>query len=62
MLCLTGYIVQLMVAIIVHNIISSTTIFKPGPATPKDNNVGHRILKPKAEEANWIIMCMVVAM
>lgn len=22
--------------------------FKPGPATPKDNNVGHRILKPEA--------------
>ena len=22
--------------------------YKPGPATPKDSNVGHRILKPEA--------------
>lgn len=22
--------------------------YKPGPATPKDTNVGHRILKPEA--------------
>jgi hypothetical protein len=29
-----------------YNIINN--YFKPGPATPKDNNVGHRILKPEA--------------
>ena len=29
-----------------YNIINN--YFKPGPATPKDNNVGHRILKPES--------------
>ena len=48
MLCLTGYIVPLMVEITVHNINIINNYFKPGPATPKDNNVGHRILKPES--------------
>ena len=29
-----------------YNIVNN--YFKPGPATPKDNNVGHRILKPES--------------
>ena len=33
-----------------YNIINN--YFKPGPATPKNNNVGHRILKPESGRSN----------